>query len=660
MHIFFLGILCAIGLCAPVSLLAQSAPIKWGDISAEHLLMDAFPADSNAAVVILADYGDADVKRSGKLVFKRHTRIKILSEAGYEWGTVTIPFMAYEKFQKVKGIKAHTITIGPDGRTQRHKLEKAAIFEEDVDAQLKQIRFTLPALAPGAVIEYQYAIHTENPFLLPNWQFQTTEPTLWSEYRVEFPDLANYAFITYGELPYAVEEREHSNSRGMVRHRWVMQDIPALREEPFMTTPIDYVAALEIQLRSFFGIELLTTWDDVANGLLLTGAFGQYMEPDSLIEAQADAITSGIINLEAKAEAVYDFVRTNMVWDGVHEYTPSRPITEILEAKTGNSADLTMLLIALLRAADLSANPVLVSTRDHGRVIESYPVMSQFNYVLAHLDLLEKDLLLDPTDEERPYTLLPPRALNGRGLLLEEAQSLLRSASGRRTNYRRAKWIDVAATGTFKHGVLLNGSLDDTGTLTTTLQSSDDEYSAFEMRLALSEVEPEELVRDVVLESLTDVELTTHDLVNAEAVAEKLRTQAAFSVPNYAQVAGDFIYFNPTVLDRFEENPLRLPERMFPIDMTYPWDYSYTIRLAIPSDYEVEAMPEDLMFHLLDGVGTFKRAITVQGQTLSMNTRLTLRQDWYPAEQYDELRAFLDQVVSAQAEQVVLKRVTAP
>ena len=639
---------------------AQPAPIKWGEVPMKDLTMDVYPADTNAATVILADYGNIDLKSSGKLVFKRHVRIKLLSEAGYDWATVVIPYVAADKLQKVSGIKGQTVTLGSNNRPQRHKLDKKAIFEEDLDGLQKQFRFTLPALEPGAVIEYQYAIATDHPLYFPGWPFQATEPTRWSEYRIETPALFDFAFIRYGELPYHIEEREPKPYQGIVAYRWAMKDVPALREEPFMTTPADYVAALEMQLRSFIGIDLLTSWEDVAHGLLITGAFGNFMDPDSLVRVRAREVTEGVTGGREKMEAICDFVRTGMTWDGVSDFTPGRPLVETLEKRTGNSADLTMLLIAMLRAVNLKADPLLLSTRDHGRVIESYPVMSQFNYVLARLEVDEETHLLDPTDSHRPCGLLPPRALNGRGLLLKEEQTRVRNIRGSKMTKRSGQWIDILASGAYKHAAYLDVTLDSTGGLTAIVKVSDGEYSALEKRHVLAALEPEEYLRDIVLDGLTAAEVTSDSIENVSDVTEILRTRASFSLSDYAQVAGDFMYLNPSVLDRMHDNPLRLPERTFPVDMTYPRSETFTGHFTVPPGYTVEDLPEDVHFSLPSGGGAFKRAMSAQDSTFSMHSRFILTRDWFPPEQYQELQSFFERIVAAQAEQVVLKRTTEP
>ena len=61
------------------TLRAQKAPIAWGEIPPEHLAMDHYAPDSNAAAVILADYGNVRFDDDGKMIFERHTRVKILS-----------------------------------------------------------------------------------------------------------------------------------------------------------------------------------------------------------------------------------------------------------------------------------------------------------------------------------------------------------------------------------------------------------------------------------------------------------------------------------------------------------------------------------------------------------------------------------------------------
>lgn len=167
------------GLIGSTPLCAQ--PAEWGDVPRDQLEMTAFPADSNASAVILSDAGRVHFNRQGRLVYERHTRVKILSENGYDWVTVELTYRDEGGMERVRDVEGQTFTPTEDGAVQRHVLDGDDVFDEDVDGTHARKRFTLPALEPGAVIEYRYEIEKRNPILMPEWAFQFDEPTLWSE-----------------------------------------------------------------------------------------------------------------------------------------------------------------------------------------------------------------------------------------------------------------------------------------------------------------------------------------------------------------------------------------------------------------------------------------------------------------------------------------------
>jgi hypothetical protein len=76
--------------------------------------------------------------------------------------------------------------------------------------------------------------------------------------------------------------------------------------------------------------------------------------------------------------------------------------------KTGNVAEINLMLTAMLRYASLNANPVLVSTRSNG--ISFFPNRSAFNYVIA-IEVAD-GLILDATEQFSSPNILPLRVLN--------------------------------------------------------------------------------------------------------------------------------------------------------------------------------------------------------------------------------------------------------
>ncbi len=613
--------------------------------------MTTFQADTNATAVILADYGDVGFRVRGGMEMKRHMRVKILSEAAYDdWGTVTLTYVHANRAQRIDDLRAQTVIVGPNGEIERHKLEKDAIFEEKANDDLRRIRFTFPALQPGAVIEYSYTLRFNNPVFLPSWAFQRGEPTLYSEYRVEAPEQLRYVFTMRGTHPFSAREQETLNrpSGAQTRYRWVMEDIPALRTEPFMTTPDDYRTKLEIQLSAYMKANgtmepFLSTWPKLAEELIASDDFGRQIDPRGRIREITQELVQGLPlpTPEAKLDTIYTYLTTNVEWDGYNAVFVDNDVEKVLEKGKGSAAEINLLLVAMLRAADIVAHPMLISTRANGQVLQVYPMVSQFNYTIAYVEIGDSVRLLDATDPLRPHTLLPTRAIVDEGWMLRETG---------------ANWLPARTEGKYVHQAQLVGDLTETGDLNGTLTTVDDGYSALFKRHTIDEDGEDAYINDHVLEGLDAVTVDSFHVDHAEAIDQRLRTTIAFSAPAHGQAAADRIYISPKLTDRIEENPLRLPERTFPLDLTYARDYSYSLQLSLPEGYIAEELPRNTRVMLPERAGMYMRAVEVKEGKLTMMTRFSVRTSYFPPELYDELRSFYDQVVAAEAEVVVLKK----
>jgi hypothetical protein len=55
----------------------------------------------------------------------------------------------------------------------------------------------------------------------------------------------------------------------------------------------------------------------------------------------------------------------------------------VLKERSGKVSEVNLLLTAMLRYADIAADPVILSTSDHGYAPELYPLRDRFNYVIT-------------------------------------------------------------------------------------------------------------------------------------------------------------------------------------------------------------------------------------------------------------------------------------
>ncbi|MEM6700875.1 MAG: transglutaminase domain-containing protein, partial [Bacteroidota bacterium] len=300
-----------------------------------------------------------------------------------------------------------------------------------------------PDLQEGSIIEYEYK--SASPYLsrLPTWYFQGDIPVRHSELRVIMPEVFSYAQMVQGHEQLASSDKNRkplSTRLGVIDAEYstyIAKDVPALREEPHITTMYDYMMRIKFQLQSInipgsYYKTFMTNWDAVATELLEWEIFGgQYLKSrlsKDLIVSSASTMSKAE-NDKEKLAAAYTYLASNIAWDGTYDYTCDQNINKSFDDKKANSAELSFMLIALLREHGVQAFPVLTSTRSYGKMFPVYPFRDQFNHVLVCVIIDDKLTLVDTPQKHRPLDLLNIQSLNRQGLVISDAQT--------------AQWIDI-------------------------------------------------------------------------------------------------------------------------------------------------------------------------------------------------------------------------
>ncbi|MEM6783899.1 MAG: DUF3857 domain-containing protein [Bacteroidota bacterium] len=624
---------------------ATGQPARWGDLEDTHTALDVYAEDSSAAAVVLFDMGEARITDRFDVELERHRRVKLFTEAGYNQATISI--LTFRDSEDVSGIRGQTFVPDGQGGYDRVKMDGDAVFRERVGDDRERVTFTLPALAPGAIFEYRYRINSESLLLFPSWYFQDDVPVLHSEFEAVIPRNFNYVRASQGTLPFDVETNERVNRFGTesIKYRWVRTDVPALRDEPYVTTLEDYIHKVEFQLAEYsvpgYGVErVLNTWEKLAEDLDGHNRFGRALRSSRALRRQVEAVTAGLTDPAEKMTALYDYVRTAIRHDGRRGYFTSTSLKETLEERSGSAADINLLLLQLLREADIGAVPVLLSTRDHGLVQTAYPLVTQFNYVVVLATVGNASYWIDATDPMRPFGLLPAEALAGKGWVPDRDAPM---------------WIAIDVLGPAKRAISFEGDLDESGTLTAALRLRAEGYDAIWMRHGVDEASAEAFMRDY----LSDMPGVVLDSARVEGLADlntPLDLYAYVRVPDYAQTAGDLYFFNPIPLDRYLENPFTSPERLFPVDFNYPRTHRMTALVRLPAGFEVDEMPSPTRLTFARDAGTYQCQLGAQGNQLVVRRTVDLRAVSVEPQVYSDLRAYYDRMVSADDQMVVLKR----
>ena len=675
-----LKILCGILLAFfPLGLNAQKPPIKFGEIPMDQLKMTRYEKDSSASAVILADYGESIIDYSQStgffLKFERHTRIKILSKDGLGWADFSIPlYHDASNDEKLIGLKAVTYNL-ENGKVAESKLKSDAVFREKYDANLTYVKITLPNVKEGSIIEITYRINSDFIFNFQDWEFQNTIPIVWSEYRARIPEYFNYEKYMQGYVALCVNEEkrepnsititstERSGGTGLGRasavsstfssdkidfmedrFRWAAKDVPAFKIEPAMTTYRDYISKLNFEL-SFTKFpnqpikRYMGSWADINKTFAESDDFGAEVTGNGFLKSTVEQVIAGRVTPEEKIEAICNYVKQTVSWDGTNRKYVVTSLKKVLEEKKGNSAEINLLLASMLNKADLKVSPVLLSTRDHGFVREATPISSQFNYVICMVRLEDKHILLDATDKLLPTGTLPEKCLNGNGFAV--------SKDG-------FEWVKLQSNNKSRRIVNADLTLENTGELKGKMQIEKTGYYAQGSRKAYFSKGEADYLKD--LTGSRSWELSKSEYKNASEIQQPFKEVHEIIIKDHITSSGEMIYLSPFVMDQEKENPFKQEKREYPVDFGSPFDKMYVLKITIPDNYSVEELPKNKALALPNSAAKFLFSIIQIGNTINISSTLAFNSSLFAQDEYDNLREFYNQVVAKQAEQIVLKK----
>jgi hypothetical protein len=170
-------------------------PVTWGKISETEKNIQTFNGRQVPAIV-LCDYGETLV--FNRTVYKRHKRIKVVSEEGMHYNVINIEYNPHNVHDDILSIQGQTINFEENGQMTVSKLRNRHIKDIHLSKDKAIRRLKFPDVRPGSIIEFKYEISSMDIQSLDDWYFQNEIPTLWSEYRLEVPDPFVY-LMTYQE-----------------------------------------------------------------------------------------------------------------------------------------------------------------------------------------------------------------------------------------------------------------------------------------------------------------------------------------------------------------------------------------------------------------------------------------------------------------------------
>jgi len=293
----------------------------------------------------------------------------------------------------------------------------------------------------------------------------------------------------------------------------------------------------------------------------------------------------------------------------------------------------------MLREAGLKANPILVSTRDHG--ISFFPTSEGFNYVIAGVEIQENVILLDATEKYSTPNVLPLRDLNWLGRIIRKDGT--------------SSTIELFPKKPSFEKTYLNVTLDSDAVLAGSYRVSHGNLSALNYRNMYNKVANQDLIGKFEKKN-QNIEISELKVSNDMDISKPLMYTVAFEADNQAEIIGDKIYFSPLLFFTEKENPFKLEDRKYPVDFGTPWSDIYSITIKIPEGYTIESKPKDASYALPDNFGSYKFMAVSKNNSLQIRSNLEIKTAIINSTYYKSLKEFYKLIVEKQLEKVVLAK----
>ncbi|MDF2453476.1 MAG: hypothetical protein K0S26_2980 [Bacteroidota bacterium] len=620
--------------------------VKFGIVNDEELRMKFDASDSSAEAVLL--YEKENIEFSNFNGFAIHTeyfaRIKILKTSGLDRGNISLPyFITSDGEEEISDIAGFTYNLENE-KTVVTPLTKASVFTEKISGTNYVKKIILPNVKKGSVIEYKFKRRT--PFSIDDkpkdWYFQGDIPFKWSELNITIPAYLGYRIIFGGYIPLYIKNIEKNKLDDETKYKFVIKDAPAFKDESFITSRKDYISKVEFELVSRSGYSNFyrysESWGDIAKLLNKHSRFGEELRYSNYLKKVVNSFSS-IKDSAELINAAYSYVKNNFSWNDSYRLLVQDELKTVFENKKGNSSEINLLLLVLLRELGIKANPVILSTRGNGEIKQEYPMLDRFNYVIVNAKLRGKDLLMDATEPFCVPGLLPERCLNNTGYAIEKDTVRLISLQPSKSS--------VLYT--------INVELDSLGKQITgdysVLSAS---YAALSFRKFLKKEGEKELL-NFYKRVKPDWDIESIVTENEEDPFKPFKVKFNFSEAVILNTQHK-LYINPLFSENIKENKFKHKERLYPVDLENPYELIVVVNFKVPSNFTIEEIPQKMAITIPDKGAKFAFGIEVDQNVIKIRSHLLVAKSLYSSDQYHYLREFYNTLIQKQAEQIILKK----
>jgi hypothetical protein len=629
-----------------------------GKVTIEELEEKEHPIEKDAVAAVLFDSGKTYFSFSAgngfEMITEVTSKIKIYKKEGYSYANVEVPiFVEPSAKESAQFSKVYTYNL-VNGKVEKTKLKSDGEFIEKINKFWRKVKISMPDVKEGSIIEYTYTL--KSPFFnnLPEWYFQKSIPVNYSRYETRIPEYYLYNpkikgyvspnvthSVKTGIAPLYIRTVDYKEAQTI----YSAQNLPSLKDESFVGNINNYTASVNHELT---GVKFpnspfksfSTDWDDVSKSIYESPSFGDELKKTGYFENDLNVVLQGIGTRDEKIAAILEFVKKQVKWNNYSGIYCDEGVKTAFKNKTGNVAEINLMLIAMLRYAGLEANPILVSTRSNG--IPMYPSLTAFNYVVAAVEIQDGLIILDATDANSSLNILPARVLNWEGRLIRKEGT--------------STFAPLLPKFVSKESVTGLFTIVSDGSVNGRIRTQYIDYNAFQFRNRFNGVSKDNYIESLE-KKLSNIVIEEYTVANESDLSKPVTEEFKFNHTSMTEIIGDKMYISPLFFYAITENPFKMEKREYPIDFVYPTEDKYKITINIPEGYAVESVPGPLAISLDNNLLVYRFNAQSVDSKIQLTAALTINEAFIVPTYYDDIKQFFNKVVENHSSKIILKKI---
>lgn len=577
-----------------------------------------------------------EIKEADNVIYHVKEAITIMNKNGDDFARIVINYDKGRQIKMVKGSIYNQFGL-PAGKfsekdfTDNSAISNFSLYEDDRVKHYKPGTNTYPY-----TVEFEYEIKQRQSLLLPKFQ-----PMYASEMAVE---RSSYKIICKPDLNLRIHENRFSGKmqtedlKDEKVYSWQINNVKAIREEPFLPDPQDILTSVEVVPEHFsFGGKpgTFNNWEGFSKWMGNTLLKGRDEIPAETAAYIRDLVKD-IPDPKQKAKKIYEYMQQKTryisVQIGVGGFQPILA-SEVDRLSYGDCKGLVNYTRGLLKVAGIDSYYCIVYG-DHSRKksIDASFASLQGNHIILCLPFKNDTTWLECTSKQIPFGFLGDFT-DGRNVVActDLGGKLMRTPEIKTSANLQSRNCTFSID---KNG-LLNGKME--------TRYEGEQYDNREELIDEPYQEQLKYLQQVYL--IDNLNIKSFKLKQEKTQQPVTLETMSLEAENYgAENDGRFIV--PINRVNFVKRPLKeVRNRVFPVCINHGYVDKDELIYQLPEDFKVEERPRNVQINT--SFGSYTAKVEVQDGKLIYSRKIQLNAGTYPKETYAEIADFYQTMYEA-------------